>query len=188
MVTGSLSDPRVVLWTVGHSNHHPDRFLTLLDEAGIQQVVDVRSHPASRFQPAFNRTPLQHQLETAGITYRFDGDRLGGRPRDRSFYDAEGHVRYDQLAQTAWFTDAVDELVEAARQDRTAVMCSEGDPSCCHRRLLVARVAAQRPGVTICHVLPDGALRSEDTVLLPGELDQMFPPPWRSLHPAPPTR
>jgi len=39
------------IWTVGHSNHPADRFLALLQQHGIETVVDVRSQPYSRFSP-----------------------------------------------------------------------------------------------------------------------------------------
>ena len=36
------------IYTVGHSNHEPERFVALLRQHGIEQIVDVRSSPYSR--------------------------------------------------------------------------------------------------------------------------------------------
>ena len=42
-----------MIFTIGHSNHPIERFLGLLREHGITTVADVRSTPASRFNPLY---------------------------------------------------------------------------------------------------------------------------------------
>ena len=43
------------LFTIGHSNHTVETFVTLLRQHGITAIGDVRSRPHSRFLPHFNR-------------------------------------------------------------------------------------------------------------------------------------
>ena len=72
----------LVVFTIGHSNHPPNRFLDLLECHQIQAIVDVRSVPFSRYAPHFNGPELQLLLQQCGIQYVFAGEVLGGRPSD----------------------------------------------------------------------------------------------------------
>ena len=120
--------------TVGHSNHPPETFVSLLQQHDVTTLADVRSTPYSRFNPQFNRKSLDAALQTHGIAYRFMGQALGGRPEDRSCYE-DGRVRYDRLARTSLYREGIDRVVEAAKDERIALMCAEKEPLDCHRTL-----------------------------------------------------
>ena len=45
------------IFTVGHSNHTIDYFLELLQAQNIDCLIDVRSMPASKYNPQFNQVP-----------------------------------------------------------------------------------------------------------------------------------
>ena len=74
---------------------------------------------------------LSEALEEAGIDYVFLGGELGGRPADRSCYDADGRVRYDLLAKTDLFDDGIRLVTRHADGRRVCLMCSEKDPLDC---------------------------------------------------------
>lgn len=176
----------LAVWTVGHSNLAPDALVSLLQAAGVTVVFDVRSQPWSRHQPAFGHAGLERLLRPAGIAYRFEGDRLGGRPPEPGCYDADGHVRYDRLAALRRVSEGLAEVVATAvAGERVALLCAEGDPTGCHRRLLLGRILCDRLGVVLHHVLRDGAVVVESSVALPREGETLFDPPWRSVHPVP---
>ena len=94
-----------------------------------------------------------------GIGYVFLGGELGGRPADRSCYDADGRVRYDRLADTDLFDDGIRRIIRSADERRIALMCTEKEPLECHRTLLVARTLTER-GVPVAHILDDGRLEN----------------------------
>ncbi|MEQ1829882.1 MAG: DUF488 domain-containing protein [Pirellula sp.] len=173
-----------ILFTVGHSNHSEERFLGLLERHSIQVLADVRTQPFSRYTPHFNRESLQDSLRLKRMKYLFMGDQLGGRPIGEQFYDADGHVLYYRLADADFFLKGLERLQQGIQTFRVAMMCSEEDPSVCHRHRLVAKVLRQR-GVPIQHIREDGRLDSYDDVeppfkqqLLFGELEQ---DEWKSL-------
>ncbi|MCY4111098.1 MAG: DUF488 domain-containing protein [Chloroflexi bacterium] len=143
--------------TIGHSNHSLEAFLELLRTHGIDEVADVRSSPYSRYTPHFGHRVLSEALESAGIGYAFLGGELGGRPRDRSCYDAEGRVRYDRLAESDEFDDGIRQIVHGADERRIVLMCAEKEPLDCHRTLLVARALVDRE-VAVAHIHADGSL------------------------------
>ncbi len=153
---------RPVVFTIGHSNQSLDSFVSLLMQHHIALLVDTRSVPLSRAAPQFNKPNLRSALEAAGVLYVHKGKALGGRPRSEHFYDNEGHVRYNLVAETALFQAAISSIERGAkRESRMALMCAEEDPLHCHRRLLVGRVLLHR-GIAIEHIRRNGLVLSEE--------------------------
>lgn len=146
--------------TVGHSNHPLARFVALLRAHDVEAVVDVRSHPYSRFAPQFNRESLMASLSAEGVKYVFLGRELGGRPGGDEYYDDDGHVLYGRVAETPLFNDGIARLEDGLSRYRLVLMCSEEDPTDCHRRLLVTRVLNDR-GIEVLHVRGDGRVQRE---------------------------
>jgi uncharacterized protein (DUF488 family) len=150
------------LFTIGHSNIPAERFVALLRSAGVEAIADVRSIPASRFCPWFSAKNLAPRLAGANVDYLSLGDELGGRPRDPSLY-CDGVADYVAMARRPSFQAGLDRLLVNARQRRLCLMCSERDPLDCHRCLLVGRALAAR-GVTVGHILHDGAIESHSAI------------------------
>ncbi|HLG20037.1 MAG TPA: DUF488 domain-containing protein [Bdellovibrionota bacterium] len=148
------------LLSIGHSNHSLDIFLKLLKRQEIEVLVDARSQPYSRFSPHFNRPALEKAITNIGIKYLFMGEELGGRPTEDEFYDSEGHVLYARLAESPQFLEAIARLETGLGKYRVALLCSEEDPTNCHRRLLVSRVLATR-GISVNHIRGDGRIETE---------------------------
>ncbi|OKH99845.1 hypothetical protein A6A06_22575 [Streptomyces sp. CB02923] len=145
-------------FTVGHSTHSVSHFLSLLQKHEITAVADVRSTPASRFTPQFNRDALKRSLSDADIKYVFLGDELGARTRDTTCY-VDGRVQYSRLAETPDFISGIDRLQNGAQTERIAIMCTEQEPLDCHRCVLVARTLEER-GTAIAHIHGDGHIES----------------------------
>lgn len=159
-----MSRTSLSAFTIGHSNHPAEVLLGLLLRHGIEEVVDVRSSPHSRFNPQFNRKALRTALTEAGVGYVFMGAELGGRPADPSCYDGEGRVQYDWLAETEVFKAGVRQVIQRAGECRIALMCSEKEPLDCHRTLLIARVLTVQ-GIAVEHILADGSLEGHAATL-----------------------
>ncbi len=176
-----MSEPPIRIRSIGHSNHTFAHFASLLGRHEIECVVDVRSSPWSRYAPQFNREALGAELATHGIEYVFLGAELGGRPDGDALYDDEGHVLYGAVAATPGFKGGIEALEAQGRARRVAIMCSEEDPTDCHRRLLVARVLQHR-GVRVNHIRGDGRVQSESDLEPAAFQETLFAEeePWRS--------
>lgn len=171
-----------VVWTIGHSNHEFGHFVGLLEQEDIGFVVDVRSYPYSKHAPQFNREELQACLRSAGIGYLFLGEELGGRPARDEHYDSDGHALYGAMAREPQFGVAIERLLDGARNHRIALVCSEGDPRHCHRRLLVGKVLTDR-GAELRHIQRNGEVLVERSVELGSTPPTLFgkdEPEWRS--------
>lgn len=154
---------RLAIWTVGHSNHGLDVFARLVLNEQVGFLVDVRSFPYSRFAPHFNRDEIEAAMARRGVGYLFLGDELGGRPTRDEHYDADGHALYGPMSEEKAFADAIERLAAGAQAHRISLLCSEGDPQHCHRRLLVGKVLTDR-GIELRHILTDGTIRTERSV------------------------
>ena len=172
--------------SIGHSNHSIEHFLALLEQHGVQAVADVRSSPYSKYATHFDREPLTNSLRNAGFQYVYLGAELGGRPRGDAFYDPDGRVRYDKVAQSPAFQDGIARLEKGIEDRVVAIMCGEEDPSGCHRRLLITPVLMDH-GVSVGHIRGDGRLQTEDELRTEEAGDQlslfeeMEAGPWKSI-------
>ncbi|MCA1716223.1 MAG: DUF488 domain-containing protein [Actinobacteria bacterium] len=148
------------VFTIGHSNHSAEKFVGLLKGYGIEGVADVRSRPYSRHAPHFNARDIEAILSDNGIWRLFLGLELGGRPTAEEFYDADGRVDYARIERSRPFLDGIHRLEREVRNHSIALLCSEEDPTGCHRRLLVGRVLVER-GIAVRHIRGDGSLQAE---------------------------
>jgi uncharacterized protein (DUF488 family) len=146
------------LYTIGHSNHDLEHFVELLKMHAITAVGDVRSSPYSKFNPQYNREPLQKMLKENHIAYVFLGAELGPRSEDPACY-VNGKVQYARLAKTEVFQHGLERLRIGMKTYHIALLCSEKDPISCHRTILVCRALRSDP-IEICHILEDGKLET----------------------------
>jgi len=156
------------IFSIGHSNHAIGHFLALLRQHEIAALADVRSRPYSRFNPQFNRESLAGSLRSAGISYVFLGEELGGK-RDG--------VTYAEIAASDGFRRGLERLREGAAKLRIVFMCAERQPLDCHRTLLVSR-HLKAPDLVIRHILADGMVEEHTSVerRLVEKMDQGPPP------------
>jgi uncharacterized protein (DUF488 family) len=129
------------LYTIGHSTRTLDELIEALHGHSIATLVDIRSFPASRRLPHFNRESLEKTLPDAGVRYVWTKE-LGGRRK--SIRDDSPNIalrnssfrNYADYMLTAEFQRAAAKLIEMAEQSRTAYMCAERAYFRCHRMLV----------------------------------------------------
>jgi len=165
----------ITLYTIGHSNQSLTQFIHLLEDNGIMTLVDVRSAPYSRYAPHFNKETLDVALRERDIQYAFAGKFLGGRPTDPTCYKkrtlpVEGadylhEVDYPEVMKREWFRAGIGRLLEMADDQTTAILCSEENPSQCHRHHLIAKyLLAHHPEVKVKHIRGDGSVYGANTI------------------------
>jgi len=153
------------LFTIGHSNHDPVHFLSLLSAHGVDAIADVRSSPYSKYVPQYSKENLQHLLREAGFGYAFMGRELGARREEESCY-VDDQARYERIAQLPNFRAGLERIAAESADHRIALMCSEADPLTCHRTILVCReLLKQSPNLRITHILPDASTEQHDDAL-----------------------
>ena len=155
-------EPRIL--TVGHSTHPIDEFVALLQDAGVDCVVDVRKLPGSRRNPQFNEENFAPSLEDAGIGYQRE-KRLGGlrnashsvADETNAFWNNASFHRYADYALSSQFADGLKALIGLTGPDALpAIMCSEAVWWRCHRRIIADHLLAR--DLPVSHLMPDGRL------------------------------
>ncbi len=151
------------IYTIGHGNHTWQTFLALMKGVGIELLVDVRSRRYSRWAVFANKTRLPGLLAQENIEYAFMGDSLGGKPSERAFYGMDGLPDYALIAESERYQRGLKQLIALARRSTTAIMCSEEDPSKCHRRLLLGP-SLEEAGVGELHIRKDGTVLTTEAL------------------------
>lgn len=184
-------EKRPLIFTVGHSTRSAGELVALLEEAGVDLLLDVRRFPSSRRHPHFNRDALRETLGEAGIGYRHM-EALGGRrgdPADDSpntGWRTGGFQAYaDHLNRSGEARKALREIFETAREGRSpAIMCAEIVPWRCHRQIIADHLVAR--DVRVRHLIEPGeepevhelremaVVRNDGTVVYPADQGELF--------------
>lgn len=152
------------IYTIGYGNRTIETFISLLQQYGIEYVVDIRTAPYSKYNQDFSKTALQEKLTTHGIGYLFLGDQLGGKPKDE-FYYTDGKVDYDKLNQAEFYQTGIARLrIALQKQYRVALMCSELKPEMCHRSKLIGQTLDQGE-IVVQHIDETGLLKTQLEVI-----------------------
>ncbi len=162
--------------TIGHSTRSQEALVALLQDAGVELLIDVRSYPRSRRNPQFDAEALAAALGRAGIGYAHlkalggkRGPRNGDAPSPNTAWREAGFRNYADYALTPAFRAGLEALRGLARARPTAIMCAEGHWSQCHRQIIADYLLAA--GDRVVHILG------------PGETEPARPSPQAALQP-----
>jgi len=129
------------LYTIGYGGRHPQHFITLLTQANIALVCDVRAEPRRAyrgiytFNPEKRSGPLPRLLAQAGIAYKWFPE-LGTPERQ----DPEIRAFQQLMAQEA--ENRLQRLWTCVQAQRVCLLCAEQDAQRCHRRIITAYLTA----------------------------------------------
>lgn len=121
------------VFTIGYHGKTWKGFMQLLNAHSISLLVDVRTIPRSRYNPAFNVNNLKKKL---GSRYQWAGDCLGGLEGKRQ----------------PGYWEALRELAARSRLGCICIMCMEANFNKCHRSLWIAADLEQLYGIKTIHL------------------------------------
>lgn len=155
------------IFSIGHGHKSKEEFINELNSFGIKYLIDVRSSPYSKWAPHFNKDDIKQFLSQNNIVYVYMGDSIGGRPLDSSCYDEEGKFDYKKMALKPSFQNGLMRLSEAnKKQISVAIMCSESDPSQCHRSKLIGRELYVKYDIDMKHIIAPGKIIDECQIII----------------------
>lgn len=147
------------IYTVGHSTHQLGYFLELLREYNVNCIVDVRSSPASAYNPQYNQEPFKNFLKKNRITYLHFPEEFGARQTDRDLLDEEGILDFVKVRKSWAFNKGLERIWQGVEKGFViAIMCSEGNPLDCHRFSMVS-VGLENDGFAVKHIMKDKSLK-----------------------------
>lgn len=136
------------VYTIGHSTHSIDEFVTMLLAHDVVCVVDVRTVPGSRHNPQFGQEELSKSLHNRDLEYlwmkQLGGLRHTTKASTNLAWRNASFRGYADYMQTCEFDAAVDELVALAAKRTVAIMCAEAVPWRCHRSLIGDALIARK--------------------------------------------
>lgn len=131
------------VFTIGYEQTTVPELIGALEGAGVKIVVDVRALPLSR-RPGFSKSALAAALAEAGIGYEHlkalgtpkegrDAAKKGDRETLERVYAGQLELPEAQAAAAV--------LLDRIKEQPTALLCYERDPTTCHRSMLLSAVA-----------------------------------------------
>ena len=144
--------------TIGHSNRSFNEFLDMLNQSGVQMLVDVRRFPGSAKYPQFNSEALESELKKNDVVYRHMPE-LGGRRKmsensKNTAWKNKSFRGYADHMETEEFGKALDKLKALTEKTTVAIMCSEAVWWRCHRSLIADALKSQ--GYEVQHIMAPG--------------------------------
>jgi uncharacterized protein (DUF488 family) len=149
------------IYTIGFTQKSLRQFVTLLREAQVDGVVDIRQNNTSQLAGFAKRDDLAFILETQSIGY-LEEKRLAPTPDLLQRYHAG-------LPWSEYVTEFEGMLAERPLRDilrgiekrfkRPCLLCAEPTPEHCHRRLVAEAFARLQPELEIRHLTLEGSGR-----------------------------
>lgn len=145
--------PDISLFTIGFTKKSAERFFTLLRDAGVRRVLDVRLNNSSQLAGFAKQDDLRFFLrEIGGIEYVYLTELTptqeiidtGRKRKDWAAFEEN----YRRLIEHRKIENAVDRSV----LDMGCLLCSEDRPDHCHRRIAAEYLAEKLGNITITHL------------------------------------
>jgi uncharacterized protein (DUF488 family) len=150
-------------FTIGHSKRPFSEFVSLLEEAQIQLVGDVRTVPRSRANPQYDRSVLPKSLKEFQIGYEHFPELGGLRGKSANIAESVNALwrnpsfhNYADYAMGEEFQGGLRRLLNLGRDKRCAIMCAEAVWWRCHRRIIADYLLAS--GGEVFHIVGRGRI------------------------------
>lgn len=143
------------LYTIGFTQKSAQQFFELLQQNGVQCLVDIRLHPGGQLSGFAKQADLRYFLDRLiGCDYQHlsvlapDEEFLVQYRRDHDW------SRYAECFEALMDERDVPQILDRSAFERTVIclLCSEAQPERCHRRLVAERLARAWPAVEIVHL------------------------------------
>lgn len=141
--------------TIGHTKKSLERFVRLLQEAGVDAVIDIRLHNTSQLAGFAKRDDLAFLLRTGfRIEYEHHPE-LAPTPELLDAYKADGDWSAYERDFLPLLTERSAGMIGnelLSRYQRPCLLCAEPTADHCHRRLVAEWWAQHLPGVEVVHL------------------------------------
>ena len=144
------------LYTIGFTKKSAERFFSLLREAGVTRLIDIRLHPAGQLAGFTKQEDLRFFLRELASCDYYHLPELAPSPEILAAYRAsrDWHTYRTQFELLMDERGVPSTLDRAVFEERICcVLCSEATPEQCHRRLVADRLAKHWPGTEVIHLL-----------------------------------
>lgn len=144
----------IQLFTIGFTKKNAEQFFTILREARVRRILDIRLNNVSQLAGFTKRDDLKFFLREICDTGYFHFPECAPT---REILDKYKKKRCDWGEYEARFlpmieTRKIETLLTADLLDHGCLLCSEPTPEKCHRRLVAQYMEARIPELTVKHL------------------------------------
>ena len=143
------------LFTIGFTQKSAAQFFTLLTNAGVKRVLDIRLNNKSQLAGFSKSDDLAYFLRTiGGIDYRHVVEMAPTQPLlDKARKARDGWDGFEKQFLALIRQRKVEKAVSARELADACLLCSEHEPDHCHRRLVAEYLADAHSGIEIVHLV-----------------------------------
>lgn len=153
----------IKLFTIGFSKRSAKDFFSILKEADVQKLIDVRRRNTSHLCGFAKKPDLQFFLEECfGIAYEHIPEFAPSEQLLTDYLKQIKNRKYDTIAWHDYVQRFQNEVLSKPIVDRfkrsignfdtVCLLCSEREPEHCHRRLLAEHFKKHMPGIETIHL------------------------------------
>ena len=144
------------LFTIGFTQKPARKFFSLLKDAGVERLIDIRLNPGGQLAGFAKQGDLAYFLsEIVDCEYHHEVNLAPTAPilsDYRENHDWPEYVRrFEALMDERGVPESLDRKLFTER--RCCLLCSEATPDHCHRRLVAERLARCWSDVEVVHLV-----------------------------------
>ena len=127
------------VFSIGFTKKSAERFFTALKDAGVKRVVDVRLNNRSQLAGFAKRDDLRFFLQSiGGMDYVHIPDLAPTQEILDAYKKKKGSWEdYERAFLELMRSRRIEDTVDRELIDGSCLLCSEHEPGCCHRRLVI---------------------------------------------------
>ena len=141
----------MTIYTIGFTRKSARTFFTLLKDAGVRRLLDIRLNNLSQLAGYTKRDDLAFFCESMGLEYRHLTELAPTQPMLDASRQGGGWAQYEREFLALMRSRRIEELPRDLFAG-ACLLCSEPTPEHCHRRVVADYLASRWPAVSIHHL------------------------------------
>ncbi|MHC4738174.1 MAG: DUF488 domain-containing protein [Planctomycetota bacterium] len=142
------------IFTIGYAGKNAREFFTILKQAGIRKVIDVRLYNTSQLAGFTKKQDIEYLLQAiVGADYVHLPVMA---PTKQLLNDYKKGLiswqQYETQFKGLISQRQIEKHLTGQDMDMSCLLCSEAKADNCHRRLVAEYLAEHRQNVSICHL------------------------------------
>ena len=144
----------VKVFTIGYAGKSARKFFTILKQAGVKKVIDVRLYNTSQLAGFTRKQDIEYFLQAIVDAEYVYMPIMAPTKQLLNDYKKEliGWPQYESQFKAIIAQRQIQKHIILQDMDMSCFLCSEAKPDNCHRRLVVEYMAEHWQNITIQHL------------------------------------
>lgn len=145
----------IKVYTIGFTKKSAEEFFTKLQAAGVKQLIDIRLNNVSQLAGFAKKDDLRYFLRAiCGIEYVHNLELAPTKELLDAYKKQKGNWSvYGRGFMALMAERQIEQHLDRAQFDNACLLCSENEPTHCHRRLVVEYLCRYWDDLEINHIV-----------------------------------